>query len=69
MAKDYARPFYDSKMCIRDRALERGIAAGVCFDAIACGAVKKKFLRLRKYYLSLIHISPPVILVFYALTQ
>lgn len=25
-------------------------AAGVCFDAIACGAVKKKFLRLRKYY-------------------
>ena len=35
---------------VAEEALERGIAAGVCFDAIACGAVKKKFLRLRKYY-------------------
>ena len=41
---------YETVVEVAEEALERGIAAGVCFDAIACGAVKKKFLRLRKYY-------------------
>ena len=41
---------YETVVEVAEEALERGIAAGVCFDAIACGAVKKKFLRLRRYY-------------------
>lgn len=41
---------YETVVEVAEEALERGIAAGVCFDAMACGAIKKKFLRLRKYY-------------------
>lgn len=32
---------YETVVEVAEEALERGIAAGVCFDAIACGAVKK----------------------------
>lgn len=41
---------YETLVEVAEEAFTRGIAAGVCFDAIACGAVKKAFLRLRKYH-------------------
>lgn len=41
---------YETVVEVAEEALERGIAAGACFEAIACGAIKKKFLRTRKYY-------------------
>lgn len=41
---------YETLVEVAEEAFTRGIAAGVCFDAIACGAVKKAFLRLREYH-------------------
>ena len=41
---------YETLVEVAEEAFTRGIAAGVCFDAVACGAVKKDFLRLRKYH-------------------
>lgn len=41
---------YETLVEVAEEALIRGIPAGVPFDAIACGAVKKAFLRLRKYH-------------------
>lgn len=41
---------YETLVEVAEEAFTRGIAAGVCFDAIACGAVKKAFLRLRKHH-------------------
>ena len=35
---------------VAEEAYTRGINAGTCFDAYACGAVKKSMLRLRKYH-------------------
>lgn len=41
---------YETLVEVAEEAFTRGIAAGACFDAIACGAVKKAFLRIRKYH-------------------
>lgn len=41
---------YETVVEVAEEAINRGLAAGACFDKMACGAIKKKFLRLRKYY-------------------
>lgn len=41
---------YEKLVEVAEEAFTRGIAAGVCFDAIVCGAVKNEFLRIRKYH-------------------
>lgn len=47
--EDIISEAYGVLVTVAEEAYTRGIAAGVCFEAFACGAVKKDFLRLRKY--------------------
>lgn len=48
--EDIISEAYSVLVTVAEEAYTRGITAGVCFEAFACGAVKKDFLRLRKYH-------------------
>ena len=48
--EDIISEAYSVLVIVAEEAYTRGIAAGARFEAIACGAVKKDFLRLRKYH-------------------
>ena len=48
--EDIIAEAYRVLVTVAEEAYTRGIKAGLSFEAIACGAVKKDFLRLRKYH-------------------
>lgn len=48
--EDIIAEAYRVLVTVAEEAYTRGIKAGPSFEAIACGAVKKDFLRLRKYH-------------------
>mgnify|MGYP000159740164 CR=1 FL=1 len=41
---------YAELVAVAEEAFTRGISGAVCFDAYACGAVKKRMLRIQKYH-------------------
>lgn len=48
--EDIIAEAYGELVIVAEEAFTRGISAGVCFDAYACGAVKKRLLRLNRYH-------------------
>lgn len=48
--EDIISEAYSVLVIVAEEAFTRGISAGVCFDAYACGAVKKRLLRLNRYH-------------------
>lgn len=48
--EDIIAEAYSELVAVAEEAFTRGISAGGCFEAYVCGAVKKRFLRIRKYH-------------------